>query len=576
MSNNYDQYKQNLVSALRTKEEKKLHGAFLLKGDVSGIQNYIFNVPSEGAARLLKARSFLLQAITHLCIQKILENVNGQVLVNSGGSFFINLNSEINELDTLKAEINKPLLKEGLYISISQASLNQGWQYALNTIRNNEEIEKFRKYNNIPSIFEPEDVLIKDLSDEIAVIKTWKNFAKNLSIAYGFNILQKNEYSHNLKISDKSIFIWNWELSLVENEQNCQHPFNQENPTNFIIKEMPVWTEDNPYFKAFQQNDEEVIKWENELLSKQKQRTSTLDDFPAGPSLILNELIDLDHLSLQALRRTGTNKLGVLKLDVDNLGSLFRYQLPTYQQFRKASEALSYFFGPYLKEIWEEKYKDDILIIYAGGDDCFALGGWDMIFDFAERIHEEFISFSEKHLTLSASLMILDSTYPIIRIGKEAEDLLDKAKTSPGKNAINVFGEVFSWENFKMAAKIKSKLKEYIIDKGESKSILQTIRLSVRGYQAIENGIKNKNSINIQKVWNLKWFLLRKVSDLNKQAFNEDIVSKYHQAVIDALVNKKFTNALIYPMAARWTELLIRNKQPLPFNKTTFNYGTEQ
>lgn len=51
-------YKQKLRSALENQgADPPTLGAYIIKGDISGIQDFIFNIQSEGAARMLKARS---------------------------------------------------------------------------------------------------------------------------------------------------------------------------------------------------------------------------------------------------------------------------------------------------------------------------------------------------------------------------------------------------------------------------------------------------------------------------------------------------------------------------------------
>ncbi len=64
----------------------------IIKGDLSGIQEFIFNIPSKGAARMLKARSFFVQVIVELAVEKIklfCQNKDFEVINKSGGSFFI-------------------------------------------------------------------------------------------------------------------------------------------------------------------------------------------------------------------------------------------------------------------------------------------------------------------------------------------------------------------------------------------------------------------------------------------------------------------------------------------------------
>jgi CRISPR-associated protein Csm1 len=50
---------------------------FLLKVDISGIQDFIFSIPSKGAARNLKGRSFFVHALTEIAEHFFLDAFNG-------------------------------------------------------------------------------------------------------------------------------------------------------------------------------------------------------------------------------------------------------------------------------------------------------------------------------------------------------------------------------------------------------------------------------------------------------------------------------------------------------------------
>jgi len=64
----------------------------LIGGDISGIQKFIFNVPSKGAAKTLKARSFYVQLFADLCAQKVLDALDlkpANLLYSGGGRFYL-------------------------------------------------------------------------------------------------------------------------------------------------------------------------------------------------------------------------------------------------------------------------------------------------------------------------------------------------------------------------------------------------------------------------------------------------------------------------------------------------------
>lgn len=45
--------------------------SYFIKGDISGIQDFIFNVKSEKAARVLKARSVFVEVLAHQQLDKL-------------------------------------------------------------------------------------------------------------------------------------------------------------------------------------------------------------------------------------------------------------------------------------------------------------------------------------------------------------------------------------------------------------------------------------------------------------------------------------------------------------------------
>lgn len=99
--------------------------ATFLGGDISGIQEYLYSIPTKGAARQLKARSFLLQLICDFVAAYISEQLGlppTNILYSSGGRFYILmpvLREDVND--------NLPVSKkafEGLLQRISKELLN--------------------------------------------------------------------------------------------------------------------------------------------------------------------------------------------------------------------------------------------------------------------------------------------------------------------------------------------------------------------------------------------------------------------------------------------------------------------
>lgn len=567
MDKEFNEYREKLKMAFSDTKEEKLSG-YLIKGDISGIQEFIFNIPSRGAARLLKARSFFLQALVKLCIKKIQIILReGKVINDCGGSFYLQLDNEPDATNwqNLQKEINQPLIKYGLYISLVCEKL-EDWIHTNKRIISKEEKLKYQRFNNLQDIFSAAQPT--NFENEIEV---WRTFAKNLANAQGFSLKPAVGSNH---IYENRLDFYGLQFLLESEMKPDVIPFNSDNPSSFIMREMPKWRNNTPYYQEYikQGENSEVVTWGKSIKLKEKEEYKEPKK---------EELIDLDHLGLQAKLRTGTDNLGILKLDVDNLGSMFREKFITQQQYKNASDAFSFFFGKQMHELWEKEifldkynathnYKDNIIIIYSGGDDCFILGAWDAVIEYSILIKTQFdnfvngLAFREQPVSFSAGILLIDASYPIIRLGNLAEEMLAKAKNRKSKNAVCLFGEVFSWTELNRIKTLTSTLVELIQGnpekkiEPESKALVQKIRLSARGYEALMTGVKTRKAINIQKVWNLTWFILRGVKKGNRELIDKTIVTQYHDAVLKALMTQEYSSALVYPVAARITELLTR------------------
>ena len=155
----------------------------------------------------------------------------------------------------------------------------------------------------------------------------------------------------------------------------------------------------------------------------------------------------------------GIKRLGVLRADVDNLGTVFASGIPvekaSISRTSTLSRALSYFFKCRINEILEDgNYQAQI--IYSGGDDLFLIGNWNDIIHAARDIRREFLAFTENDsITISAGIGMFGEKYPIASMAAKTGELEDAAKgytTDDGKtkNAIALWSDrtVFNWNDF--------------------------------------------------------------------------------------------------------------------------------
>ena len=175
----------------------------------------------------------------------------------------------------------------------------------------------------------------------------------------------------------------------------------------------------------------------------------------------------MDELAQNA---SGVRRLGVCRMDVDDLGRSFvsGYERPgrataaetqhyvTISRTAAFSRQMSLFFKCYINDVLSGKHSGKrplaVTIVYSGGDDVFLVGAWNDTLEACLRIRAALRQFSCGSLTISGGLCVTDDSYPIRLAAERAGELEDRAKDEPGKDAIALFDpfleHTYHWEEF--------------------------------------------------------------------------------------------------------------------------------
>ncbi len=247
--------------------------------------------------------------------------------------------------------------------------------------------------------------------------------------------------------------------------------------------------------------------------------------------------------------------LGVLRMDVDGMGTRIQKGFKDLKDYRAFSHKLSSFFegeNSELRKIQQkQEYKNNLNIIYAGGDDLFVVGRWNAVLDFAADVHEKFIEHTKgEGLTISGGMAIVGSKFPIAKAANmsgEAEDTAKKYNNAP-KNAICFLGETVSWtdDQFFHVRTMKDELCYQINDNGLSRGILQKLMLY--------SDMAQKKQVNY--LWHTVYYLTRLMTRCEKNSPARDFVQKLR----DGKYNGKgyitdIDQLRLVSLAARWAEL---------------------
>lgn len=575
--------------------------SYLLKGDISGIQDFIFDVPSKGAAKQLKARSFQIQMYGWLAEALVLERIpTAKQIYNGGGNFYLLIPEEdwdVAVIESLRQQMLEALRVGNLTICLGYVQVQTGQTYAaqieeVNRVTSQVKLSPHVEIENSDLHFHP------FINSERYNQETYKKFTSKLSRSLSWEISTQggkdlNSLNHLC-------------VNLHEKEATNAH--------HRLYRQLPIW-----------QNDEAIAACDS-FFKDEKQEDPTFEQPKVG------DVIGFEYLAFFAKQRTGTGKLGILKLDVDNLGSIFtRLENQSNNQF--LSKQLSIFFSEHLDKLLDETftyrkrttrdgqpiqkvkklhnydrkgkvdsikyyevqehkaiYRHNLYIVFAGGDDCFIVGAWDAILEFMILLRKRFESFQQdkilkelpilaEPITLSASVHVVDAHYPVVQFSNLAEEGLHAAKTTElnhdrldasgkaMKNCFSLMGKVFSWDDIEKLIALRNKLLQMILEYGEGKAFLH------RMMELFESP-NNRQWRKWDKPFDpaILWRFVYHFRNISQEAyfrhhFYDYFFEKPGQGKSGGIYYRYLWNyfeahrhtSQVIPVAARWVELLTKN-----------------
>jgi CRISPR-associated protein Csm1 len=562
----------------------------LLGGDISGIQKFIYNIASTKAAVSLKGRSFYLQLLIDSAIQRIISHPDidiniGNVVYSSGGKFYMllpNTKKVHDVISILKEEFERELWTE----HYGQLLLNLEYVPFAYSTKSKELCIEGESGKTIGDLW-------KCLGDKLTLCKNQK-FKSVLKMQYK-KLFMPAETGGNIKVCA---------VTGIEST-DCVKLDSKDKDSPFVLPIVKKQTElgsvlkDVDYILTYKQHNEQDIYLNNRskfnitiagtsnYLFDQQELTYDDADFRKITSVDVNRVKRVNNTTFlatqikgqkvsygfqfyggnkQAERQTDDGKsinqtfeelangtyLGVLRMDVDNLGLIFIKGLPdedkSFAAYATLSFLLDYFFSGYLNTIRnDEKFKDDVNILYSGGDDVFAVGRWDKLILFAEQIRKDFHKFvGRDDISISGGIVIVNDKYPIAKAAELAGEAESAAKTFNNgvKNAFNLFGETMSWKSEFDFVKC---WKEDFVLKCDTENMPRSILHKLMTFA----DMKKRNEIKY--VWHTAYYLKR-----FSERGNEKIKPFCEELKTTMLCNSR--NYDLIAIAARWAELELRDK----------------
>ena len=423
----------------------------LIKGDISGIQNFLYEIPSDGAARQLRGRSFYIQLLTEVIAHYVLRTFDlpiTNLILSSGGHFYIlaPYTETETKLDALRQSISEKLwtLHKGDIACLLASTPITAGDFGPTHFPG--------KWTDVSTALHPRK---QQKWSELGAQAMFENLfepSEKKSEHWKFDTL-----GQKLR---KAAFLVTFEVP----EQPIPETPDWQSTLRAFGSEIHICTETDATPTAPSETkrvivhslgDQDFLK---DTAKFQWQGLPVSYDFTTLPQVIAHHpdgrVADYDAL---ANASKGAKWLGALRMDVDDLGSVFSNQkLPsaTISRVVTLSDALRLFFEGYVPELcraYNAKQPQEILeLIYAGGDDLFLVGGWSALPEIATKLRSEFRDFvTGDHVTLSGGIAIEHKKYPLYQFAEQSGEAEKSAKSLDGKNAISFLRKPMQWKDFK-------------------------------------------------------------------------------------------------------------------------------
>lgn len=537
----------------------------LVGGDISGIQDFIYQITSENALKGLRGRSAYIQMISEILARKILLEFDlpeANLIYCGGGNFYLlvpKLSDSEERLSRVQKEVDKVLLRAHKgkvaailsWIPVSYENFFLDFASCWDMLGKELSRNKRRKF---ASLITPSN------SREFKqfVLGPFDQGGERRGCAICGEEIESNQDTCSFC---KSLIDFSTEL--VRAKAVLIEPTGSKELLDEDIKWTDVTQALGFNYRFLGADDRENFKKALAINS------TDLNGRFLGFTFLATKTQGADGkvLTLEkiAQRASGLKKWGVLRADVDNLGLLFREGLgenKTISRVSMLSSMLSLYFNARIAQLedWMPRdngrgLADDVYVAYSGGDDLFLIGPWSELHKVAEVLYGDFRRFSCYRLTLSAGLFYAPrEKFPIYQAAKKAGEAEDIAKNN-GRNRLTLFGEALEWNCLEKINEIIELIISLLNGKNGRDvprsllSVLYNIYLEKENKKEKER----KGEIYMEKVWRLHYALKKLMRKLDDQQKKD----------LEQLINLIVINYEIYPylnIATRVADYLTRKE----------------
>ena len=623
-------------------EKSQLDVALLVGGDVSGVQDFIYPITARGATSSLRGRSFYLQLLTEAIARYVLRRLNlpitNLIYVGGGNFYLLARPGDLASLTEIQREISRVLLQHhrgALYVAVAGLPL-RGMDFFDGRIsaawgRLHERLQqaKLRRFGELvpaelAQLFAPLDHggneeqqcqvcglehpgvkadrpgadaepvrkcpacrAFEDLGDELRRAR-WLQWSECKATAPTMTL----DLTTPPGVWREALTALGWTASLFDEAPNAAQSDGRsvllalDDDALATLKP----TAQTAVGRRLLVNTTPILTFD-ERQALQADRSFPEDERrQLPPSDRVKPFSVLEHQS------RGIRRLGVLRMDVDNLGKLFQSGLgeqATLSRVAMLSFAVSLYFEGWVAKLAEEVNRATrrppeqggrLYAIYAGGDDLFFVGSWDAVVELAVAVRRDLTRYAAEHPGIHASggIALVGGKYPLYQAARDAGDAEEQAKSLrwwdggkwQRKDAICFLNQPLPWTQFGKEAEdavpnyatVHGLMHELVrlSEQGAPKALARQLTDFYGEYRTARNARRRIQAdsdwtMGPQTVWG-RWmwritYTLRRMEDRNKQNTTvKDGLAELGEQV------KRNNYQMIEPLgvAARWAELLLR------------------
>lgn len=564
----------------------------LVGGDIPGIQDFVYTITSKGAAKGLRGRSAFIQLLGEAVVERLLLELGlcpANVIYAAGGNFMLlapSLRTSINGRSV--AEI-----LEKAYVEMEQALLDEfqgdlalalAWiplpreeigthAFADQSSRKVKEFIAERKRARFSTtaktqwnaLFAPQG---KRGNRYCAVCQTPLGKGEGKKLGGGDSLICPSCESFGklaralgearfLSVSTKK-------PAQVERWQEALHgvggvwfSFDKNGEVVYALNDTDFLSKGAHGFRFLANVTPHVLQKDVERWRKRQEEG---EEEP--------KIGDARTFGQMAADAKGMPGLGVLRMDVDNLGQVMVSGLKERNMAATSalSAALDVFFAGTLNLLCEaveqeQNRPESLYVIYSGGDDLFLIGAWDLMPLLAEKIQAAFSRYTggNPSLTISGAVTLEGEKFPLYQAAERAGKAEDSAKAycrsdNLEKNAFHFLGLEVGWEEWDQVTNYRTDIETALAgEKGASRALLQILQNIYAQYEYQKE--KDKAEIG-PWIWRGAYALSRLGGRIPKE--NEAAREAVARLAKSCLRPKAIRFA---GLAARWMELLTRKEE---------------